>query len=105
MQAHEVKTIAEARAIVETRQLDYVKVGVFDVDGVMRGKYMARDKFFSALENGFGFFGGGYTVSTRWIPPLDVLQDVGFTFRQPCLLDTANIPECQLPPEPCFREE
>ena len=32
-----------------------VKVGVFDLDGVLRGKIMARDKFVSALKNGFGF--------------------------------------------------
>lgn len=31
------------------------KVGVFDIDGVLRGKYMAADKFASALEKGFGF--------------------------------------------------
>ncbi|MDE2017243.1 MAG: glutamine synthetase, partial [Hyphomicrobiales bacterium] len=34
---------------------DYVKVGVFDVDGVMRGKYMGRDKFLSSLQKGFSF--------------------------------------------------
>ena len=50
-----VKTAADARAIVEQRNLSHVKVGVFDIDGVMRGKYMGRDKFFSALEKGFGF--------------------------------------------------
>lgn len=33
----------------------HVKVGVFDVDGVLRGKYIARDKFLSALDDGFGF--------------------------------------------------
>jgi glutamine synthetase len=32
-----------------------VKVGVSDIDGVMRGKYMHRDKFLSAAEGGFGF--------------------------------------------------
>ena len=32
-----------------------VKVGVVDMDGVMAGKYMSRDKFFSSLEGGFGF--------------------------------------------------
>ncbi|MFA5121109.1 glutamine synthetase family protein [Zavarzinia sp.] len=51
----EVKTAADARAIVEERGLTHVKVGVFDVDGIMRGKYMSREKFFSALDNGFGF--------------------------------------------------
>jgi glutamine synthetase len=55
MDPRQVKTADDARAIVEQRGLDYVKVGVFDVDGVMRGKYMAKDKFFSALDNDFGF--------------------------------------------------
>ncbi|MBP6014683.1 MAG: glutamine synthetase [Alphaproteobacteria bacterium] len=55
MDPRHVKTAADARAIVEERNLSHVKVGVFDVDGILRGKYMARDKFFSALEKGFGF--------------------------------------------------
>ena len=46
---------ADAKKIVEERKLDHVKVGVFDNDGIMRGKYMGRDKFFSALDKGFGF--------------------------------------------------
>ena len=50
-----VRTAADARKIVEERKLDHVKVGVFDNDGVMRGKYMGRDKFFAALDKGFGF--------------------------------------------------
>ncbi len=55
MQPREVKTADDARRIIEERGLDYVKVGVFDVDGVMRGKYMAKQKFLSALDGGFGF--------------------------------------------------
>ena len=55
MKPGEVRTAADARRIVEERGLDYVRVGVFDVDGVLRGKYMGRDKFYSALEGGFGF--------------------------------------------------
>ncbi|MCE9521982.1 MAG: glutamine synthetase family protein [Alphaproteobacteria bacterium] len=55
MDPRQVKTAADARAIVEGRNLTHVKVGVFDVDGILRGKYMARDKFFSALDKGFGF--------------------------------------------------
>ena len=31
------------------------KVGAFDVDGVLRGKYMHRDKLISSLTSGFGF--------------------------------------------------
>ena len=55
MDPRQVKTAADARAIVEERGLSHVKVGVFDVDGILRGKYMGREKFFSALEKGFGF--------------------------------------------------
>ncbi|WP_444883912.1 glutamine synthetase family protein [Microbulbifer sp. PSTR4-B] len=55
IKAREVKTVQEARAIVEGRGLSHVKVGLFDLDGVMRGKYMSREKFFSALEQGFSF--------------------------------------------------
>jgi glutamine synthetase len=55
MKASEVRTTEDARRIVEQRELSHVKVGVFDMDGVLRGKYMSRDKFFSALDSGFGF--------------------------------------------------
>lgn len=55
MQAQEVTTAEDARKIVEERNLKHVKVAIFDIDGVMRGKYMSRSKFFSALESGFGF--------------------------------------------------
>ncbi|QFT56183.1 glutamine synthetase family protein [Microbulbifer sp. THAF38] len=55
IKAREVKTVQEARAIVEGRGLSHVKVGLFDLDGVMRGKYMSREKFFSSLEQGFSF--------------------------------------------------
>ncbi len=55
MQAREVKTVEDAKKIVVERDLTHVKVGVFDNDGVMRGKYMSRDKFFSSLDKGFAF--------------------------------------------------
>jgi glutamine synthetase len=32
-----------------------VKVAVSDIDGVLRGKYLHKDKFFSAVDGGFGF--------------------------------------------------
>ncbi|HET7728486.1 MAG TPA: glutamine synthetase family protein [Usitatibacter sp.] len=35
--------------------LGKVKVAVSDIDGVLRGKYIHRDKFFSAVDGGFGF--------------------------------------------------
>ncbi len=55
MNPREIKTIDDARRIVELRKLSHVKVGLFDNDGVMRGKYMSREKFFSSLEKGFAF--------------------------------------------------
>ena len=55
MNPREVVNIADARQIVEERGLSHVKIGVVDLDGVMRGKYVARDKFFSGLEGGLGF--------------------------------------------------
>jgi glutamine synthetase len=55
MQPGQVRNARDARAIVEERKLTHVKVGVFDVDGILRGKYLSREKFFGALEKGFGF--------------------------------------------------
>jgi len=50
-----VRTAADARALVTERGLQHVKVAVADHDGILRGKYMGREKFFSALDKGFGF--------------------------------------------------
>ncbi|OEF59879.1 glutamine synthetase [Enterovibrio norvegicus] len=55
MEARDVKTAADAKKIIEERKLTHVKVGLFDNDGVMRGKYMSKDKFFSSLDSGFAF--------------------------------------------------
>jgi glutamine synthetase len=54
MSPEEVRTAADARMIVEERGQQHVKVGLFDMDGILRGKYMSREKFFSALDGGFG---------------------------------------------------
>lgn len=50
-----VKTIEDAKNIINERNLTHVKVGVFDVDGIFRGKYMSKEKFLSSLDNGFAF--------------------------------------------------
>ena len=55
METRQVKSIEDAIALIEERKLSHVKVGVFDIDGVLRGKYMSKDKFISALKKGFGF--------------------------------------------------
>ena len=50
-----VKDAGEARRLVEEGGHADVKVGLSDIDGVLRGKYLSREKFLSALEKGFGF--------------------------------------------------
>ena len=55
MEPRKVKTADDARHIVAERGLTHVKVGAFDIDGILRGKYLSRAKFESALESGFGF--------------------------------------------------
>ena len=32
-----------------------VKVAVSDIDGILRGKYLHKEKFFGAVQGGFGF--------------------------------------------------
>ncbi len=49
------RTIPEIKKGLRNAGVEYVKVGFFDVDGIMRGKYLKVDKFLSALDNGFGF--------------------------------------------------
>lgn len=55
MEPRDVITVEDAKKIVDERGLTHIKVGLFDNDGVMRGKYMSRDKFVSSLDNGFAF--------------------------------------------------
>lgn len=51
----EVTDIATAKAYVEAHDINNIKLATVDLDGVMRGKYVNRNKFESALENGLGF--------------------------------------------------
>jgi glutamine synthetase len=46
--------IAAARAFVTDHGIEHIKVGVFAMDGILRGKYLARDKFLSALDKALG---------------------------------------------------
>ncbi|MEO8304076.1 MAG: glutamine synthetase [Betaproteobacteria bacterium] len=50
-------TVAAAQVIAAVRNApgNRVKVAVSDIDGVLRGKYIHKDKFYSAAESGFGF--------------------------------------------------
>jgi len=47
--------VATLRQKFEERNIKKVKVGGFDVDGILRGKYVSLDKFWSVAEPGFGF--------------------------------------------------
>ncbi len=46
---------AKILAAVQASPGHRVKVAVADIDGVLRGKYMNKDKFLSAAQSGFGF--------------------------------------------------
>ena len=48
-------TPAQVIAAVRKSPGHRVKVAVSDIDGVMRGKYIHKEKFESAVEGGFGF--------------------------------------------------
>jgi len=75
MEPRSVRSGEDARRIVEERGLTHVKVGVFDIDGVMRGKYISRAKFFSALEHGFGFC----DVVVGWDSDDELYDNVSYT--------------------------
>ncbi|GAC1552844.1 MAG: hypothetical protein NVS3B10_14880 [Polyangiales bacterium] len=48
-------TPADLKKELEARKIRHVKIGGFDIDGVLRGKYVTVEKFLGALEGGFGF--------------------------------------------------
>ena len=75
MRPEEVKNAQDARAIVEERGLDYIKAGLFDIDGILRGKYMSRGKFLSALKGGFGLC----DVVLGWDSNDQLYDNVSFT--------------------------
>jgi len=45
----------DLRSYLVDRGIEHVKIGVFDGDGIMRGKYLSREKFLSALDKDLGF--------------------------------------------------
>ncbi len=40
---------------IQESNVQKIKVAVTDIDGVLRGKYINKEKFFSAVQKGFGF--------------------------------------------------
>lgn len=55
MQEREIATAQDAARLVEASGLSHIKVGLSDIDGVMRGKYLRKDKFLAVLESGLAF--------------------------------------------------
>src|SRR5215470_18255173 len=75
MEPRQVRTAADARTIVRERGLTHVKVGVHDIDGILRGKYLHIDKFSSALDGGMGFC----DVVLGWDSNDQLYDNVSFT--------------------------
>ncbi|GAB5387350.1 MAG: glutamine synthetase [Alphaproteobacteria bacterium] len=53
--APKITTVDQALELIQQRDLKHVRVGAFDMDGILRGKLMSIDKFVSAIDKGFGF--------------------------------------------------
>jgi glutamine synthetase len=49
------QNLESLRAAFEQHHIQRVKIGGFDVDGILRGKYVSLDKFWSVVESGLGF--------------------------------------------------
>ena len=45
----------DPRQFLIDRGIEHVKIGVFDTDGIMRGKYLNREKFLSGVTKNIGF--------------------------------------------------
>ena len=55
MDAAGIKARFEAQKVLTGREIRKVKVGGFDIDGVLRGKFVSLDKFWNMVDQGFGF--------------------------------------------------
>ncbi len=41
--------------LINEADINHINVGVFDLNGILRGKRMSKSKFLSSIDNGFGF--------------------------------------------------
>jgi glutamine synthetase len=48
-------TLTEVLELLDRHHIERVKLGVFDIDGLLRGKHISRAKFQSAAASGLGF--------------------------------------------------
>jgi glutamine synthetase len=52
---HQSVEAGDLRKTLIERDIEHVKIGVFDTDGIPRGKYLNREKFLSGLNKNLGF--------------------------------------------------
>src|SRR3546814_1024017 len=49
MRERSLQTADDAARLVQESGLSHIKIGLSDIDGVMRGKYLRKDKFLSEI--------------------------------------------------------
>lgn len=54
MSSSRIASHADVAALIGQDDHSYVKVAIFDLDGILRGKFMQREKFLKSLDTGFG---------------------------------------------------
>jgi len=52
------ETFAEIKAYLLSNNIEYLKIGLFDLNGILRGKTVSQTKFISMLEKGGSFYDG-----------------------------------------------
>ena len=55
MKIRKLKSAEDVKKFLDSSKTEYVKVGLTDIDGILRGKYMHVDKFIKSTKKGFGF--------------------------------------------------
>lgn len=75
MEERALATADDVERFVRARDVQHAKLGVTDVDGILRGKYLHRDKLLSAVRNGFGFC----DVVLGWDSADQLYDDVKYT--------------------------
>lgn len=71
MKPSDVRTVADAKKLIEERDAEFVTVAMPDLQGFLRGKMIGKHKALSALDHGYGVPGVIYALD-----PTDALLDV-----------------------------
>lgn len=50
-----IRETGDIAELLDARSITHIKIGLTDTDGVLRGKYLSREKFLASLEKGLGF--------------------------------------------------